>query len=185
MNITWQQMSLIWTIIAVSAGGAFGVCVYANDAKVAAYELRISDLERRVRELEKQLEICLKAQDRQVVSPTSMASDSGAAFPSVLITYPKSGATVEMYDRVEFMVQGKLPDEHVALLAIRDPTGQWWSWGHNDTGNFPRVRFGAERDNGESFEARILITDSPFPKDDPRPVLPESVSSDSVVVVRR
>ncbi len=48
MNITWQQLSLVWTIIAVSAGGSFAVCVYVNDAKVSAYELRISQLERRV-----------------------------------------------------------------------------------------------------------------------------------------
>ena len=185
MNITWQQMSLIWTIIAVSAGGAFAVCSYANDAKVSAYELRIADLERRVQELEKQLEICLKAQDRQILRRPTSPTKPSLSFPTVLITYPKSGSGVEMFDRVEFVVQGQLPPKHVVLLAIRDPIGQWWSWGHKDNGRFPRVQFGEKRDRGESFEARLLITDSPFPRNKPQISLPESVASDSVIVVRK
>ena len=183
MNITWQQMSLIWTIIAVSAGGAFAVAVYAHDAEVTAYEMNIKDLERRVREVEKRLEICLKAQDRQIVS--SAGTDSKAKLPSVLVTYPKSGAEVQMYDRVEFLLQGKLPTGYVVLLAVRDPTGQWWSWGQSANGRFAQVQFGVPRDQGESFEARVLITDSPFPKNKPQTELPDAIASDSVIVIRR
>lgn len=184
MNITWQQMTLIWTVIVVSAGAAFTVCVYAGESKVSAYELRISGLEQRVQQLEKQLAICLKGQDRQVTAQNSTTTNGDVSLLSVLITYPKAGAIVNMRDKVEFVLQGELPPKHVAMLVIRDPTGQWWSWGSTKSGEFKRVQFGVERDSGESFEARILITDSPIPKNDPQNYLPDSIASDSVIVVR-
>jgi len=184
MNITWQQLALIWTIIAISVGGTFTVAVYASEKEIAAYELRIQELERRVREVEKRLEVCLKAQDRQVVTARKAGTDSAVASPSVLITYPKAGAKVQLRDRVEFLVQGKLPTGFVALLAVRDPTGQWWSWGQSSTGAFTGVQFGEPRDDGELFEARVLLTDAPYEKNNPRATLPDAIASDSVIVVR-
>lgn len=142
-------------------------------------------MEQRVQQLEKQLVTCLKAQDRQITSQNSAVNNGESPVLSLLITYPKAGATVKMKDEVEFVIQGEIPPKHVAMLVIRDPTGQWWSWGSSKSGRFSQVQFGVEHDKGESFEARILITDSPFPKNDPRNYLPDSIASDSVIVVRQ
>jgi hypothetical protein len=98
---------------------------------------------------------------------------------------PRSGELVEYMSDVKYLVQGELPKHFRAILAIRDPLGQWWSYGSSATGEHFKVQFGREKDQGESFEVHVLVTDKVFPKNEPRPVLPDSIASDSAIVVRK
>jgi hypothetical protein len=92
---------------------------------------------------------------------------------------------VEKFITVRFAIQGSLPARVRPLLVVRDPLGQWWSWGISKTDTFEKIQIGIDRDSGDSFEIRVILTDEDFPRDQPRPNLPRSIGSDSVIVVRR
>ena len=180
-EISWTQiLSAVFALLVAVAGGAFTICKFAKDGEVAEYKLHISSLERQVQEFEKLLELCLKASNRQTVHENP---DVNATF--VKIIEPNSGSLVEKLNTRRFAVHGSLPAGVEPLLVVRDPVGQWWSWGKSNTGVFNRVQIGADRDSGESFEIRLLLTDEDFAKNQPRPNLPESIASDSVIVVRK
>ena len=186
LNISWTQfLSGVFVLIVTVAGGSFTLCKFAKDGEVAEYKLRIQSLERRVQELEKRLELCLKASDRQTGKGQTKIANHDVNATFVKILEPISGSLVEKFIPVRFSVQGKVPNGVKPLLVVRDPIGQWWSWGTSDSGEFPKVEIGVDRDPGESFEIRILLTDEDFTRNQPHTNLPRSIASDSVIVIRK
>lgn len=186
LKISWPQfLSGVFVLIVTVAGGSFTVCKFAKDGEVAEYRLRIGSLERRVQELEKRLELCLKASNRQTVNKQTRISNPVINAPFVKIIEPKSGSLVEKFNTIRFSVHGSLPTGVQPLLLVRDPLGQWWSWGKSNTGEFSRVQIGVDQDKGESFEIRLLLTEEELPRNQPHPDLPRSIASDSVIVIRK
>lgn len=186
LKISWPQfLSGIFILIVTVAGGSFTVCKFAKDGEVAEYKQRINALERRVQELEKRLELSLKASDRQTSYTQGRIANPDVNTIFVKIIGPNSGSLVEKLNTIKFSVQGNLPTGVKPLLAVRDPLGQWWSWGTSNSGEFNRIQIGVDRDSGESFEIRVLLTDEDFPRNQPRPDLPRAIASDSVIVIRK
>ncbi len=186
LKISWTQfLSGLFFLIVTISGGAFTVCKFSKHGEVAEYKLRIESLERRVQELEKRLELCLRASDRQTINENAKLRSSAINATYVKIIEPNSGNLAEKYIIVRFSVQGDLPAGVKPLLVVRDPIGQWWSWGTSNSGLFQNVQLGVDRDSGESFEIRVLLTDENFERDKPQPNLPRAIASDSVIVIRK
>jgi hypothetical protein len=181
IKITWIQLLAGAFAFAVAiAGGTYTIFEFAKDSEIAGYKLRIEQLDLRVKQIEKRLDLCLKATKRKISS--EVVPGSGVY---VTLLKPRSGELVEHKSDVKYVVQGELPEHFRAILAIRDPLGQWWSHGSSPTGEHLKVQFGREKDRGESFEVHVLVTDKVFPMNNPKPVLPDSIASDSAIVVRK
>ncbi len=185
ISISWTQLLAGAFALAIAvASGAFTATKFAVESEIKGYSLRIEQLERQTRETEKRLMLCLKANDREVSKRPTKELDSNSSLPLVEITSLKSGELVGISHTIKASVLGKLPIGYHTIVAIRDPLGQWWSWGKIKSGDPLMVQFGEERDSGESFEVRVLITDESFLKNQPHSVLPSAIASDSAIVIR-
>lgn len=103
----------------------------------------------------------------------------------ITISIPQNGDMVSQFSDVEYRLKGELPEGYEPVLLIRDPLGQYWSWGITPSGSRKRVQFGVAEDSGREFEVGILITNVEIPLGQPTQILPKGIVYESVVVKRR
>lgn len=186
LNITWTQfLSGLFAVIIAIAGGSFTICKYAKDGEISEYRLKIESLEERIDLVEKQLVMCLKASERQVISENNAFNRENIDSTFVKIIKPLSGTIVDPVTNIEFSINGTLPRNVHPLLVIRDPYGQWWSWGTSKTNLFENIKIGEKHDSKESFEIRVILTDEEFRTNEPHFDLPRFIASDSIIVIRK
>lgn len=181
IQIKWSQFFAgAFTLLVAAIAGTYTVTVFAGNAEVSAYRLEIDSLKRDVSELKKRLEVCTRSMQRDATGELV----SGIDDVTVTLISPVAGATVGTYSRVKFAIQGEVPEGYQVLLAIRDPLGQWWSWGSTGSQQYQRVQFGSAEDSGERFEVRIMIAEQPFARSGVLTDLPLAIASDSAIVFR-
>ncbi len=98
---------------------------------------------------------------------------------------PLHGDIVGQYVNVAYSLQGAIPAGYQAVLLIRDPLGQYWSWGSSAAMRHARVQVGMPEDTGRDFEIGVLVTNREVPLGMPMQVLPEHIGFRSIVVKRR
>ncbi len=184
MNVSWPQLLAgIFALTAAVAGATFTISKYAKEAEIAAYRLRIEMQDRRILELERRLN------EKQIQTPITPTPGIGQPHKpktrvvSVHILSPLK--TVPQFADVRFALTGELPTGFKPLLAVRDPLGNWWSWGTTDSSTYYSVQFGTDVDRGKQFEIRVIVSDEDFPPNQPRRSLPKSVATSAVVVTRQ
>lgn len=184
-ELPWKQVLAAAFALAVAvAGGTFALVTYAKEAEIAAYRLKIEMLDRRAVELERRL-----ADQIPHESPNSSLDEHTTLTPSgdalsIEVISPKDGELVPQFADVRYRVHGVVPKDYKAILVVRDPLGQWWSWGASESGVYYNVQFGLNVDRGQPFEVNVIVTDEEFPRDQPRRSLPRAIESESVSVVR-
>ena len=173
-----------FTLSVAMAGGVYSVVTYAKQSEIHAYQLKIEMLDRRVVELEREIAkvktVRLDSKSDGIIN----AQNETNGLPSVYISSPKSQEVVSQFTDVRFDTTDKLSKGYKIILVIRDPIGQWWSWGQSESGLYPNVQFGTSVDKGQSFEIGVIVTKDGFPKGQPRRSLPTYTSSDFITVVR-
>lgn len=184
MNISWTQLlASIFALTAAVAGATFTITKYAREAEIAAYRLKIEMQDRRIVELEGRLNE-KHAQTPHVATPRiDQAQGSEPGVVSAHILSPLK--TVQQFADVRFTLAGELPDGFKPVLVVRDPLGNWWSWGTTDSSTYYSVQFGTDIDRGKQFEIRVIVSDEDFPPNQPRRSLPKSIASSAVVVTRQ
>ena len=105
--------------------------------------------------------------------------------PSVTFRQPKNGAQVPQFVDVEYAIVGTVPTSYRAILVVRDPLGQYWSWGTSTSGRHVRVQIGVAEDCGRQFEIGVLVTDRGLPFGQSLRVLPEGIAYEIISVTRR
>lgn len=116
---------------------------------------------------------------------TDKENPSGKIDYQIIIDMPKNNEEVKQFTDVKFHVNGHLPNGYKPILLIRDPLGQYWSWGASITGRRKRVQIGMPEDYGKEFEIVILITDKTIPLGKPTQLLPPGFYYESVIVIRK
>jgi hypothetical protein len=81
---------------------------------------------------------------------TSRSSDEGES--PIVFVRPSAGDLVSLFADVEYEVRRPIPKGYRALLLVRDPLGQYWSWGSAPSGTRRRVQFGVLDDTGKDYE---------------------------------
>lgn len=97
IKISWLQLLTgAFALAATIAGGTYTLFVFAKDAEVSGYKLRIEQLDLRVKEIEKRLDLCLRASKRKT-------SSSVLPLAKVFVTLlePRSGELVERKSNVK------------------------------------------------------------------------------------
>jgi hypothetical protein len=97
---------------------------------------------------------------------------------------PPDGAIVDPFDTVRYTISGEVPSGYTPILVVRDPLGQFWSWGSSSS-HTHGVQFGVADDSGQQFDIGVLITDQEFPLNSPRRDLPRNIHYESISVRRR
>ena len=164
------------------AGATFQLTRLATDSQVAALQLRVATLDGRIRELQAALgqRPAMEAdRARQLVINSASPEPVSATF-----LHPSDGATVPMFVDVAFSLSGQLPPGHSVYLFVRDPIGQYWSWGSVLSGRYPRVQLGVSSDSGQHFMIGVLVTDKSFPIGSPTHQLPAGITPASITVTR-
>lgn len=118
----------------------------------------------------------------QAAVPQVAVSQAGVM--SVRIAEPQERALVGQYADVVFEEVGQDRAGLHRVLLVRDPIGQYWSWGLVAPGERKRVQLGEVEDRGQPFEIGILTAPAAPPRGRPlqeRPTGPYV----SVTVTRR
>ena len=97
---------------------------------------------------------------------------------------PRSGAIVPIWTDVIYSINGEIPIGYHGTLLVRDPIGQYWSWGASTTQEHSRVQIGVKKDSGENFSIGVLVTNLDLPMSKPTRNLPAGICYDSISVTR-
>jgi hypothetical protein len=175
--------SLLLALLSAVAAAAFTIAKYAKEAEIASYRLTVERQDRRIGELQERLKE-KNAQTRIVPLPQIVQKHTpDIGTPSVRILSPNN--TVSQFADVKYELTGTLPLGFKSILVVRDPLGNWWSWGTTDSSTYYSVQFGVDIDRGKQFELRIIVSDDDFPLNQPRRTLPQSIASSAVVLTRQ
>jgi hypothetical protein len=174
-----QLLSGAFILSSAIATGVYSIAKYAKDSELNHYKQLLEQAATREGVLKARLELAIKAADRR--TPPDPTGNTAL----VTLLGPKSGQLVEHLEEVDFVVQGDVPDGFKPVLVVRDPQGQWWSWGSDKTGRFPKVQFGRASDEGESYEVRVILTKAETPRGHVMTNLPRFIASDSAIVIRK
>lgn len=186
MTITWNQLlSGIFVLACVASGATFTIVKYATESEMRGYLLSISNEKENIKTLEKRLSLCFKSNSRDTTIKNEANSSLDYSNSMLKIVTPLSGKLVNKRDFVQVETIGEMPLGYKAYLYIRDPLGQWWSWGEIQEGIRMEVQFGESGDEEERFEVRVQLSDEVISKGGPHVILPGAVVSDSVIVVRK
>ncbi len=183
MNVSWTQLlSGIFALTTAVAGATFTIAKYAQESEIATYRLRIEMQDRRIVELEGRLNE--KQIQEPIMPPPGTDQDQKQKIGVVSVQILSPLKTVPQFADVRFALKGELPGGFKPLLAVRDPLGNWWSWGTSDSSTYYSVQFGTDVDRGKQFEIRVIVSDEDFPPNQPRRSLPKSLASSAVMVTR-
>ncbi len=184
-EITWKQaLAAVFALAVAVAGGTFALVTYAKEAEIGAYRLKMEMLDRRVVELERRLAAQLPHEPTNSGSDTHTSPTSSGDALSIELIRPKDGESVPQFADVRYRVHGVIPENYKAILVVRDPLDQWWSWGASESGIYYNVQFGVSVDRGQSFEVKVIVTNEEFPRNQVIRSLPRAIKSESISVIR-
>ncbi len=180
-------------LVTTVSGATFAVTKLATDSHICAVQLQNAMLDNRVRELEAelgQLQATQEPEDGKAQPYTQETSveptpSPGAGEVAVTFESPTAGSAVPQFVDVKYSVKGKVPVGCRAILFVRDPLGQYWSWGSASGGYHPRVQLGVATDGGRPFELGVLVTRTDVQLGKPLTALPSGNAYGSIVVKRR
>jgi hypothetical protein len=177
-----QLLAGALALITATAGSTFAIVRLATESHSSALQLQAAQLDTRVRELQAEI------QRRQLVTVPA-ASNSTEPPPdaglSVALRSPQAESEVPQFIDVRYDVRGPMPAGYNALLIVKDPLGQYWSFGSSQTGVQSQVQIGLASDEGRRFEVGVLITREKVPTNRPLTTLPSALIYESVHVKRR
>jgi hypothetical protein len=140
------------------------------------------------------LEFGLRLQPRVVAERDSQRTAAGPQGESAVLTdgsglevntlRPHDGDLVDQFTDVVYELVGRTPAGSHATVLVRDPLGQYWSWGPSSSGEHNLVQLGMPADHGRKFQIGVLITSEDVPRGVPTDVLPRGVFR-SISVTRR
>ena len=176
-RFTWTQLlSAGFTLVLVSGGVAFSVARILDDSLITQYQLQTAQLDRAYVECRDEL-----ASSRVRSTPNQMASSG----PYIGFQTPRDRDSVPQFVEVEYGVRRELPARYAPVLLVKDPLGQYWSWGVGDAGYHARVQVGLGTDVGRTFEIGVLITNEDLPRGVPMGRRPPGLAYEAITVVRR
>jgi hypothetical protein len=197
---SWTTIiSGIFALVCAVGGGAYKIGADARQSELAALKEQVATAgiqvinantrcamtERYATDLEKRLDVCTKTRPNSNPKKAATNGSIVAGPPTVRISSPSSEKPVGKNIDVTIELAGSIPHGLHPALLVRDPLGQWWSWGSAQSDRWYEVKIGDATDSGKSFEIRVLLTDQKLTlgKLDAPP--PPSVASDSIEVVRQ
>lgn len=186
--ISWTKLLAgALALTAAVAGATFAVSRLATESYVNALQLQVVQLDRRVHELQAELGSRRQPPGETTGSsePLPRPDDSREQRLSISFSQPRNGAQVSQFIDVEYAIADTVPTGYRAILLVRDPLGQYWSWGTSTSGLHVRVQIGVAEDSGRQFEIGVLVTDREVPFGQPRRSLPEGIAYESISVTRR
>jgi hypothetical protein len=98
---------------------------------------------------------------------------------------PQMGERVPQFVDVHYKIRTPLPSDQRVVLLVRDPLGQYWSWGTAPTGLQRRVQIGVAEDTGKEFELVLLLTNTTIPLGTPFQMLPSGTVAQAITIQRR
>lgn len=121
------------------------------------------------------------------ISPSAGGMESQGSQSIVDITFirPRHREAVPSPVNVEYRVEGRIPQGYHPVLLVRDPLGQYWSWGASPSHRHIGVQIGVVEDSGKDFEIGVLVTKTQIPLNQPRRTLPPGLVFRSIVVTRQ
>src|SRR5688500_16877161 len=122
-----KYFAIAFGLVTATAGATFQLVAYAKESEIATYKVASQMQERRIEQLEKRVDACESLKDKSAVTKPQHEVDPKAI--SIRIMSPSNGGTVKQFDDVKAVINGRLPNGYRAMLVVRDPLGQWWSWG--------------------------------------------------------
>ena len=160
--------------------------VATAELKVATANLRAELQDRRVAELERLV------QSSRAPAPTLAQSRPQPSAPQergsiqLQIHSPSNQSAVGAFADVKVTLnEAATPRGHQVVLVVRDPIGQWWSWGTSASNTWSAIQIGVAADSGRSFEIRALLTDVRLPVGGPLRDLPHALAQASITVVKK
>jgi hypothetical protein len=176
ISLTLQQAcGACLSIICIVAGATYTITKLATDSYVGVLLLQTSQLDRRVQELQQQVV-------RNSGAPSKDRHEEETL--DLIFVEPRADAKVDQFTDVLFSLKGKIPTGYQPILVVRDPLGQYWSWGPSTGGRIPRVQMGVTTDSGQRLEIGVIITNADMPRGRPIPELPRNIFYKSINVVR-
>lgn len=181
--INLKPRQLIGGLIAIAlvvAISTFYITKFATNDAINMSSEQVSVLSEKINKLQAELD------KREVdLDPSLATRPANNDSITIAIDEPMENSSVKQFISVRYVIKGNVPKNHRPVLVIRDPLGQYWSWGTSSSGIFRRVQIGVTTDNGRKFEIGILVTDKIFPMGSPRMSLPKGIAYTSVFVVRK
>lgn len=159
--------------------------VATANLQVATANLRTEIQDRRVAELERRLDAASISGKVPTQKPQSAAATASSGIPSIRVLSPSHGATVDAFVDIRIEVVGTVPRDHRAVLLVRDPTGQWWSWGPAQGDTWYGVQIGTGSDRGKQFELRVVLTGQTLEPGRPMRSAAQGIAVASVQVNRK
>ena len=185
INLSWiQLLSGAFAIAVTMASAGFTIGYSLRSGLIAELRLQLERVDRHSGQLQVALDQCkeTRVESQAVLAPPSAATSPGNVV--VNITSPSDGSRVSNFIDVNYSLNGDLPSGYQAILVVRDPIGQYWSWGSSSSGRHYRVQIGTAADSGSEFEIGVLITNQEFPLGRPRQNLPGGIAYESITVRR-
>lgn len=188
LSISWIQLITgAFALVATVAGATFAIVNLATSSHISALQLQVITLDKRVQELQAELDTRHTASTQPSFLEHSQQPmpETESSQLTIIFVQPREGISVPQFTDIEYSVRGSLPQRYGPVLVIRDPLGQYWSWGTSATGRHSRVQIGVASDSGLQFEIGVLITNREFPLGQPTMVLPEGLLYRAITVTRR
>jgi hypothetical protein len=185
IKLSWiQLLSGVFAIAVTMASAGFTLGYSLSSGLIAELRLQLERVDRHNGQLQASLDQC---KETRIAGKAVHIIPSAAASPendAVTITSPSNGSKVPNFIDVAYSLNGDLPSGYKAILVVRDPIGQYWSWGSSSSGRHYRVQIGTSVDSGREFEIGVLITNQEFPLGKPRQKLPGGIAYESITVRR-
>jgi hypothetical protein len=182
----YKALSIAGMIAMAVSGATFAATRLACDSLVASLRLQVEVLDRRLTEVMNQPVASTKSTP-PAVNPAAAAEVTARAPADLSVQFlsPKDGDTVSQFTDVAFKVSGRLPPGHRAILLIRDPIGQYWSWGSVSSDKHPRVQIGTADDAGREFELGVLVVADELPVGRPTTARPAGYFYSHITIKRK
>jgi hypothetical protein len=189
VHITLTQMiAAAFALIVTVGGSTFAIVRLATDSQVKALQLQAAQLDTRVRELQAELQRRQRSESstgRSGNDSTTSTSSAAKEELSIVLKAPVAESEVPQFVDVWYSVLGKVPSGYVPMLFVKDPLGQYWSWGSSSSGFHPRVQLGVATDGGRRFEIGVLVTREKVLPNRSMITLPSGILYEAITVKRR
>lgn len=152
---------------------------------IATLVTKQDNIEEKVKELQAREPSVTKTAPNILSFKSAAPNDGSLEGYRLAFNSPVDGAMVPQYVKVNYSLAGKIPNGTNIILVVRDPLGQYWSWGKLKSEESVQVQLGVHRDKGATFQILLMVTNQDFPVNQPRQVLPEHVFLHSISVIRR
>ena len=167
----WFLIGLIPLVI----GATFCLTKLSYDNLISSYQLKISMMDRQLNEYSN---LQQNNYNKEQTSIDSVESNIDIEFIN-----PKNNSRINQFTDIQYRIHGKIPNNYRPVLLIRDPLGQYWSWG--TAKEFKSVQIGQNTDVGRQFELVILITNNEISLGQPSQTLPKGIFHKSIRVLRK